>query len=536
MKKPLTIEEQKKKKLKKLQEKITDDVVNKADLGSDLDRNLVYFKGVFENVSDLIIKEFKIGREVRKKAALIYIGGTVDKKIINDNVLQELMVISRDRSIEVEPTSNQFRDLIQNSLLSVGEVNTNNKFDKLIDKLLNGNGLLLFDGSDQALTLGIQGGEKRSVTVPNTERVVRGPKEAFIESFKVNMTLIRKRIKTPDLKFESFKIGRVSKTDVVIGYLQGIVQDELIEEVKQRINRIDIDIISASGVVEQLIEDEPFSPFPQMNSTERPDAVAGALNEGRVVVIIDGSPYTLLLPAVFTHFIQSSEDYYHRFLFPTAIRLLRLLGFVIALLAPSIYIALTTFHQEMIPTPLLINIAASRAGVPFPSLIEALMMEISFEALREAGLRLPKTVGQAVSIVGALVVGEAAVQAGLVSQAMVIVVALTGIASFMIPAYNLGLAVRLLRFGIMFLAGSLGMFGITFAMLALLIHLSSLRSFGVPYLSPFAPLDLVGLKDAIFKAPEWFKNQRANFLVKEDQQRIKKNAKPKPPQEGEEDE
>lgn len=265
-----------------------------------------------------------------------------------------------------------------------------------------------------------------------------------------------------------------------------------------------------------------------MNNTERPDGVASALNEGRIAIIIDGTPFVLLLPTVFIHFLQSTEDYYERFLYPTVIRLLRLLVFFTALLAPSIYVAITTYHQEMIPTPLLISIVASRTGVPFPSVLEALLMEITFEALREAGLRLPRPVGQAVSIVGALVIGEAAVQAGLVSRAMVIVVALTGIASFIIPAYNMGISIRLLRFPVMFLAGSFGMFGITFAFLALLIHLSSLRSFGIPYLSPITPINLSGLKDSIFKVPEWMKNKRSTFITKEDKKRIRPNAKPAP--------
>ncbi|GAB6137225.1 spore germination protein [Halanaerobaculum tunisiense] len=528
LKEPLTLEKKKQQELEELKEKyLAKEEINNLELEPDLDRNLVYLEAVFDKVDDLVIKEFSIADT---KAVLVYIGGIVDKQLINESILKPLMITSQDEDITAEVTPTNVVDLIEDSLLNLGQVETRKKFDPVMEDLLAGNAILLLADNDLALSLNVAATETRSVADPNTETVVRGPKEGFVENFETNLSLLRRRIKTADLKFETMKLGRTSKTDVAVAYIQGIAGDDVVEEVKERLQRIDIDLINESGNIEQLIEDDPSSPFPQMNNTERPDGVATALNEGRVAIIIDGTPFVLLVPAVFVHFLQSTEDYYQRFLFPTAIRLLRLLSFTIALLGPSVYIAITTYHQEMIPTPLLISIAASRSGVPFPAVIEALLMEVSFEMLREAGLRLPQPVGQAVSIVGALVVGEAAVQAGLVSQAMVIVVALTGIASFIIPAYNMGIGIRLLRFPIMFLAGSWGMFGITFAGLGLLIHLASLRSFGVPYLSPITPTDWSGLKDAIFKAPEWFKNRRPAFLVKRDRWRIESDAKPGPEQ------
>ena len=526
-KKPLTLKEKKKKELAALKAKYSQSQdINNLEIDSDLDKNLVYINSVFDKVNDLVIKEFVIGSQNKTKAGLLYISGLVEKTVVDTSILKPLMVTSRDKNIVDPLAENDLKETIENSLLSIGEVSLIDGFDDLIDDLLAGNALLFLNGYSQALSLSIQAKETRDVVEPETETVVRGPKEGFVEDFNINLSLIRRRIKTPDLKFEAYKIGRVSNTDVIISYIEGIVEDDLITEVRKRIQNIDTDMINESGNIEQLIEDSPYSPFPQMTNTERPDGVASALNEGRVAIIIDGTPFVLVVPSVLIHFLQANEDYYERFLFPTAIRVLRVMAFAVALLGPSIYVAITTYHQEMIPTPLLISIAASRSGVPFPGLVEALLMEISFEALREAGLRLPRPVGQAVSIVGALVVGEAAVQAGLVSRAMVIVVALTGISSFIIPAYNMGAAIRLLRFPIIFLAGTLGMFGITFAILFLLIHISALRSFGVPYLSPITPIDLSGLKDSIIKVPDWLKNKRPTFLVKEDKKRIKSNSKP----------
>jgi spore germination protein KA len=258
-----------------------------------------------------------------------------------------------------------------------------------------------------------------------------------------------------------------------------------------------------SGYIEELIQDETYTPFPTVYNTERPDVIAAGLLEGRVAILIDGTPFVLLVPALFGQFNQAAEDYYQRADIGTLLRLLRYLSFFIALLGPSLYIAITTFHQEMIPTPLLISLAAQREGVPFPAFIEALVMELTFEILREAGVRLPRAVGQAVSIVGALVIGQAAVEAGIISAAMVIVVSVTAIASFVFPSYNMAISVRILRFGLMGLAASFGLFGITLGLIAIVLHLCSLRSFGIPYMSPFAPFILADQKDMLFKVPLW---------------------------------
>ena len=286
-------------------------------------------------------------------------------------------------------------------------------------------------------------------------------------------------------------------------YLNGIVNDKLVEEARIRLGRIDIDAVFESGNIEELIQDETFTPFPTLYNTERPDVIAAGIMEGRIAILVDGTPFVLMAPALFTQFYQSAEDYYQRADFATLLRLLRYVCFFISLLAPSLYIAITTFHQELLPASLLISLAAQREGIPFPAFIEAVVMEITFEILREAGVRLPKTVGQAVSIVGALVIGQAAVEAGLVSPAMVIIVAITAISNFVIPSFNMGITIRILRFLLMLIAASFGLFGVTVGLIAIVLHLCSLRSFGIPYMSPMAPFILADQKDTIFRFPQW---------------------------------
>lgn len=320
-------------------------------------------------------------------------------------------------------------------------------------------------------------------------------------------------------------VGELTRTEVAVAYLEQIANADVVQEIRSRIQRIQIDGVLESGYIEQLIEERSFSPFPQYLVTERPDYIVSALLEGRVAILTDGTPFVISGPMTFWGFLQAGEDYYDRVLFANMIRFIRLILLMAALLLPSIYVALTTFHQQMIPTKLLLSIAAAREGVPFPALVEALLMEGTFEALREAGVRLPKQIGQAVSIVGGLVVGQAAVQAGIVSAPMVIVVSLTGIASFTIPRYNFSFAFRILRFPMILLAGMFGLYGITAGLLCILIHLAGLSSLGVPYLFPVSPVTFQGLKDAIFRAPLWTMYFRPQTEGKR-QIRIPKGQKP----------
>lgn len=324
---------------------------------------------------------------------------------------------------------------------------------------------------------------------------------------------------------EMKQIGTVTQTDVGIMYIKGIANDEIIKEVHTRLDRINIDGILETGYIEELIQDKFLTPFPTLFNTERPDVVAADLLEGRIAIFVDGSPFVLTVPVLFIQFFQAAEDYYQRADIAFLLRVLRFVSFFIALLLPSLYIAITTFHQEMLPTQLLISLASQREGIPFPAFVEALVMEVTFEILREAGVRMPRAIGQAVSIVGALVIGQAAVEAGIISAAMVIVVALTAIASFVFPAFSMAISVRILRFAFMMVAATFGLYGITVGLIALVLHLSSIRSFGVPYMSPFAPFVTADQKDANFRFPHWGLFSRPRFIS---QQNVIRENSPKP--------
>jgi spore germination protein KA len=372
-----------------------------------------------------------------------------------------------------------------------------------VDRICAGYPLLLIDGYTAAWAFHLVKPEQRSVEEPIAESTVRGPRDGFTEALGVNLPLLRQRLKTPNLKMIRLTLGRFTKTDIVLVYLKGMARPELVSEVRRRLELVQSDGILESEMIEEWISDNPFSPFPQMLPTERPDVVCANLMEGRIAILIDGTPFALVAPISLFSMLQSPEDYYQNVLSSTFLRWLRYGFFIVSLVLPSAYIAITTFHQEMIPTVLLLNISKSREEIPFPALIEALIMEITFEALREAGVRLPKQVGSAVSIVGALVIGQAATSAGIVSAPMVIVVAITGISSFMIPRYSLGIPPRLLRFPIMLLAGTMGLVGVMLGFIAMVIHLCRLRSFGLPYLSPISPVRLRELRDIFLRPPAW---------------------------------
>lgn len=504
-----------------------EDTGEKVLVSSNLDKNVKYIRSVFERCSDVILREFKIPAKESISASVIYIDGMVDKTLTAANILRSLQFnpsIIQDKTIN---KSNAF-NIVKDQLLSIGEVTTVSDMDTLVENVLSGQAALLIDGTPKAIISSVRKLEARSIDEPQTEPLVRGPRDGFVESLQTNATLIRRRIKSCRLKMEVLKIGTLTQTDVAIFYIDGIVNDKLVREVKKRLERIEIDGVLESGYLEEFIEDDPNSIFPQVNTTERPDRLCACLMEGRVGILVDNTPMCLIVPATFPQLLQSPEDYYNRFPYATFTRVLRVITMNIALLLPSLYIAVLTFHQEMLPTPLLISIAGQREGVPFPAFLEALMMELVFEFLREAGVRLPRPIGQAVSIVGALVIGQAAVSAGLVSSAMVMVVSLTAIASFTIPTISGSYVIRLLRFPIMILAASFGLFGVMVGLMAVLIHICQLRSFGVPYLAPLAPLKFSELKDTFIRMPWWAMTRRPTLLKVPDPVRQKPNQKPGP--------
>ncbi|SFL92242.1 spore germination protein KA [Gracilibacillus orientalis] len=497
-------------------------------LFKDLETNRSHLLKILGNSSDIIIREFQLGKIHSTKAIIIFMDGLVDKETVQHYLLNPL--IDNVRGIELDESLQDAATLYQLIKYSIttAELSEIDHFKKLLEHLLTGDTVLLIDGINQGFAVGSKGASERNVETPTTQQVVRGPKDSFTENLNVNTALIRKRIKDPNLWLESFTYGRKTQTTVTIAYIHGIVNPDIVKEVKSRLEKIDIDSILESGYVEELIQDETYTPFPTIINSERPDAISAGLLEGRVAIIVDGTPFVLLVPSFFIDFFQSSEDYYQRSDIASLIRMLRFFAFFLALLTPSTYIALTTFHQEMIPTTLLVSLAAQREGIPFPALVEALIMEITFELLREAGIRLPNPVGSTISIVGALVLGQAAVDAGIVSATMVIVVSLTAISSFIFPNYNLAISVRMLRFGFMGLAATLGLFGIFIGLLLMALHLTSLRSFGIPYLSPFAPFNSADQQDAIIRLPRWKQTTRPRLMSQRNIKR-EKMKKPQPP-------
>ncbi|MDO3661668.1 spore germination protein GerKA [Bacillus sp. C28GYM-DRY-1] len=490
-------------------------------ISASLTKNIAETKKEVGCSSDVIIREIKIGEQDRVHLAIIYIAGLVDNSTIHESLIEPLV---QDESIQNPHAIQQ----ILEKMLPLGGVKAEKSWDNLFSELMLGNALVFADGSEEALICSTQGGEQRSIQEPSTQVSFRGPRQGFTESLQTNISMIRRYIKNPNVWVEKMKIGSVTHTDVALMYIHGICDEKVLKEVKQRLKKIDIDSILESGYIEQLIEDETFTTFPTMYHTERPDVVAGNLLEGRFAIVVDGTPFVLIAPALFVQFFQSVEDYYSRFDIATSIRVLRVLVFFISLVAPAVYVAATTFHQEMIPTQLLVVIAAQREIVPFPAVVEALTMEVAFEILREAGVRLPRVVGSAVSIVGALVIGQAAVQAGIVSPAMVIIVAITAIASFATPAFAMAISARLIRFIFIIASSIMGFYGLILGIIMMFVHLCSLRSFGVPYMSPLAPFSSQGVKDALFRVPWWADENRPESISKQDKVRQGDDQRPEP--------
>ncbi|HEY8342044.1 MAG TPA: spore germination protein [Calditerricola sp.] len=487
-------------------------------LASELEENLRVLEELYRDCDDFVVRPFRIGN--RRKALLFYLEGLSNAEQINEHILGPLMKNASEEHADIL-TLAQLR-------IPIAKVKPVHTVSACIEHLSNGEAVLLVDGETHGLACGLSKSETRAIDEPEAETVVRGPRDGFIETLDMNIVMLRRKIRSPRLKVKSLTVGRYTLTRIALVYIDGLTAPELIDEVEHRISRINIDGVLESGYLEEFIEDNPWSPFPQVLATERPDVAAASLLEGRMVILVDGTPFALVVPTTFFSLLQASEDYYNRFLIGTAIRWLRYAFVGIALLLPSLYVAIITYHQEMIPTTLLLKIATSRETVPFPALVEALLMETTFEILREAGVRLPRQIGAAISIVGALVIGEAAVSAGLASAPMVMVVAITGIASFAIPRYPAGISLRMLRFPIMILAGTLGLLGVMLGILSVAVHLCTLRSFGMPYLAPIAPTMRRDLRDVLGRAPWWALHTRPHFTGKADRRRQGPDQKPGP--------
>ncbi|MCA0757637.1 spore germination protein [Paenibacillus sp. N4] len=508
------------------------DLLLPEKLSASLVQNTETIASLTGNSSDFTVRSFHgLGGMT---FAVVFIDGLTDSFIVNENIVKPLMQ-EADAAAAGQPGGIDSFAFVKDRVLTVGSTNTIHTFTDLMSTLYGGHTVILAEGWQHGISASSSKWEQRGVEEPATQTVIRGPKEGFTENIGTNVALLRRKIKSPRLWKIDRKIGRITRTDVSVMYINGIADDTVVGEVLERLDRIDTDSILESGYLEEFIQDKTFTPFPTMINTERPDSVAAALLEGQVALLVDGTPFVLLLPITFFKFFIASEDYYQRFDISSFLRILRICAFTISMVLPSIYIAVTTYHQEMIPTTLLVSLAAQREGIPFPAFFEALMMEVTFEVLREAGVRLPRAIGSAISIVGALVLGQAAVEAGLVSAAMVIVVAFTAISSFVVPAFNIAIAARLIRFVLMFLAATMGFFGIMSGLLFLIIHMLSIRSFGVPYLAPVAPLVPGNLKDSVFRAPWWMMITRPRLISKKGSI-VRQKPKPRPDRSGDESE
>ena len=475
-----------------------------------LANNIKTIRAKFKTDNDLVIREFTIAAG-GLKASLVYIDGLAGAKAVFDSVLNPLMIESRKLTETVEIKS--IGDILD-KLLTAGEASTGDTIERLFEVMLDGDSALLVDGFAEFAYVNSRDFEKRGVTEPQTETVVRGPREGFTEVLRVNTSLLRRKIKNPHLRMDMLTIGRRTKTFVCMSYLDNLANPETVAEIRRRLEGIDTDAILSSGYIEEFIEDTPYSVFPTINYTEKPDVAAAQILEGRVAVIIDGTPFVLTLPMLFIECFQSPEDYTARFMYATFMRILRILSFIISLVAPAVYVALVTFHQELIPTPLLFTIAAAEEGLPFPSCVETAIMLLTFEIMREAGVRLPNPIGQTVSIVGALVMGQAAIAAGIVGAPVVIIIAFTAVASFLSPALSDTSA--LLRWIFLALATVTGGFGIAVGLMVMIIHLASLESFGVLYLYPLSPFEKGGLRDSVIRSRIWKQRRRPAALHPQD--------------------
>jgi spore germination protein len=496
-----------------MRKKVTDmtDQARAQYLFGGLQENIGHIRKLMNEPADLIVRKLAIGSSTRF-CAIALITGLSDKALVDEQIIPGIQRDNRAlrENPEIEPA--ELLTLLKDSVLSAHEVRRINLWNDVLEAVLYGNAVMFLDGSEEALLVSVQGWKERNVEEPPTEALVRGPREGFTENIHTNVALIRRGIRDVNLIFKEHRVGRRSRKSLMVCYIQGLIHPDLVEELNRRLASLDIDDAPESGIIEQWIEDSFLSPFPQLLHTERPDKVRAALLQGKAAVILDGTPFSLILPTTFVALIQSPEDYYERWLIGSLIRMLRYMAVFISLFFPALYVALVSYHQGMIPFKLAFSIAAAREGVPFPAVVEAMLMEGTLELLREAGVRLPKPIGQTIGIVGGLVIGEAAVQAGVVSPVMVIIVAVTAIASFAIPSYSAGIAFRMLRFATILAASIFGLFGIILVFIMISLHLVRLKSFGVPYSTPFAPTFNHDWRDLFIRAPITFLTKRPQFM------------------------
>jgi spore germination protein KA len=480
------------------------------DLGKSLTKNISVFREIFKNDETLIIREFQNKKLKAAQCCIIYIDGMVNTELVNENIIQPVLFADLSEDI----TDDNLLDELKMKVIISNQVTQVTDIYKIAGSIIYGDTLFLLEGYDKALIVSSKGWPSRQVSEPESAKVVRGPREGFTESILVNLSMLRRRIKNPDLKLKFREMGERTHTRTCMCYVEGLVLDDVLNELEKRLDGIKIDGIIDSGYIQELIKDAPYSPFETVGSSERPDIVAAKLLEGRVALFVDGSPFVLTVPYLVVENFQSNEDYYNNYIYASINRLLRGLAAVIVIMVPSIFLALVTYHQEMLPTPLLLSVSASRQGVPFPTGLSLFIMLSIFDILREAGTRMPAPIGQAINIVGTLVLGQAAVEAKLVSAPVIIVTALTGIMTLM--NINFIGATIIFRTFLLLGASILGVYGFLMCMILMYMHLMSIRSFGVPYMMNVTRARNKDGNDAWIRAPWWTLTSRPKIVGAKD--------------------
>lgn len=500
-------------------------MAEKTPVSRQLSDNIAHMEELFHVCDDIKKKEINLGKNMDVSCYLTFIEVSVD---MGTSALSELLKYLKGLERE------EIYEALEQNALGVSDATYFKTIEEAGDGLLAGESILFVDGFDKAIKIPDDGYPNMGVKQVDSEKVIRGSNEGFCESVKQNAALIRKRVRSPKVKVKQIKAGVRSKTNVYLVYMEDLVYPHLLKDIEERMEGFEIDGVLDSGVIEQLTEEKWYSPFPQFQTTQRPDRAAMSILEGRVILMSDNSPVALILPTDYNSFIRTSDDYYNRWEIASFGRILRYLASFFSMVLPGLYLAVTNFHTQILPTTLLLSFSDARRGVPFPAVIEVLIMEISFELLREAGVRLPGAMGNTIGIVGGLIIGQAAVEANLVSPIVVIVISFTALCSFAIPNEEFATSFRILKFFFIVLCAWLGFFGMLLGLLMVLIHLSQLKSFGIPYLMPFVGADLNGYEDErdflwrlpsrkLTKRPIYTKRHERTKLVFKDRQDSKKS-------------
>lgn len=497
------------KLLKKLEES--------RKVSANLRENEKYLRSRLENCSDILIRPMRLGDKHKVDCLMVYIEVAVSNMMLDDSALGKMI----NHFWEISPEDIQ--EFVRHNSLGIADVKKLENLDESIDAMLAGNAVFFIDGYDKAMKISSKGYPSTGVMEAESEKVLRGSREGFSDSVKSNSALIRKRLRDTRLKVEEYKIGVRSHTLTQVLYMDDLVHEGLLEEVKERLEEFQIDGILDSGMLEQLTEDVWYSPFPQYQTTERPDRAVQEILKGKVVILCDNSPEALILPGNFSSFMESSEDWYHRFEMASFLRILRYLAVIMATVLPGLYLAVIRFHTQILPSALILSFAEAREGVPFSSVVELIFLELAFELIREAGVRVPGSLGNAIGIVGGLVIGQAAVEANLVSPIVVMIVALTALGSMTVPNEEFAAAFRLVKYGFLILGGYLGIYGIVLGVYLVIGHLAGLISFGIPYLVPFIKKEQKGSRgEGILRVPLRKRVLRPLYAREEQKIRLKR--------------